>query len=74
MSIMDAPLPSQRWSLPGDSLYDKHYNEFELWVNDIYKNSMQYTEYGLTCSYDEALQDDDLFDTFMDERNAALYE
>lgn len=71
---MNAELPSQRWALPSDSLYDKHYNEFENWVNDIYKFDMQYTDYGLTCSFDEALQDEHLFDTFIAERNAARYE
>lgn len=69
MGILDAQVPSQRWALPSDSLYDKHYNQFELWVNDIYKFNMQYTEYGLTCSYDEALGDDELFQVFMDEKD-----
>ena len=71
---MSTTLPEQRWALPSDSLYDKHYNEFENWVNDIYKFDMQYTDYGLTCSFDEALQDDWLFDVFIAERNAARYE
>ncbi len=68
MSIMDARLPEARWAGPTDSLYDTHYNRFELWVNDLYERD-EYRDLGFYGDFDEALQSDWLFDVYLDDYN-----
>jgi hypothetical protein len=68
MSIMDASLPEARWSGPTDSLYDIHYNRFEVWVNDLYERD-EYRDIGFYGDFSEALESDLLFDAYMDEYN-----
>lgn len=73
MGIMDAQVPSQRWALPQDTDYDKYYNEFELWVNDNYDDKTLSIN-GRYMTWDQCFEDEWLFDEFMDERRAAMYE
>lgn len=67
-NIMDAPLPEARWAGPEDSLFDKHYNRFELWVNDLFERD-EYRDLGFYGDFDSALESDFLFDIYMDEYN-----
>jgi len=73
MRIMDAEVPSQRWALPQDTDYDRYYNEFELWVNEHYDMQGQCIM-GRHMTWEECFEDEWLFDDFMAERRAALYE
>jgi len=68
MDMMSAQLPEARWAGPTDSLYDRHYAGFELWVNDLYERD-EYRDLGFYGDFDEALQSDFLFDVYMDEHN-----
>jgi hypothetical protein len=63
-------IPEQRWALPTDSLWDIHYNEFELWLNDNY-NMEDRAIFGYHVSWDDACESEDVFDMFMIQRERA---
>ena len=65
-NIMDAPLPEARWAGPEDSDWDRHYNQFELWVNDLYERE-EYRDLGFYGDFESALDSEFMFDIFMDE-------
>lgn len=67
-NIFDAMVPSARWAGPEDSLFDKHYSEFELWVNDLFERD-EYRDLGFYGDFGSALESDFLFDIYMDEFN-----
>ena len=73
MNIMDAPVPSQRWALPEDSKWDTHYNDFEWWVNENYNVETQ-SIFGQQMTYDEAISNENLFDSFVQDWEDALNE
>jgi len=65
MGIMDANIPSQRWALPTDSLWDRYENFFDSWVNENYDPDDE-SIFGVKMSFDDALDDDDLKDRFLE--------
>lgn len=73
MSIADAPVPSQRWALPTDSKWDKYENEYEAWLNDNYDMPSQSIA-GRQMTWEEACEDEYLFDEFVQMREDGLAE
>ena len=65
-NILNAQIPEARWSGPEDTDWDRHYNRFELWVNDLYERQEQY-DLGFYGDFDEALGSDWLFDVYLDD-------
>lgn len=68
MNIMDAQVPSQRWALPTDSLWDIHYDGFEAWVNDHYEMETQ-TIFTYTMTWEDACESEELFDLYLEDLN-----
>ena len=66
MGILDAQIPSQRWALPSDSDRDKYDNQYDAWLNEHFDPATN-TIFGIP--HDEAWDDGDLFEQFMDEKN-----
>ena len=62
---MRQQIPSQRWALPTDSLWDKYENFFDSWVNENYDPNDE-SIFGVKMSFDDALDDDDLRDRFLE--------
>lgn len=73
MSIADAPIPEQRWALPTDSKWDKYENEYEVWLNDNYDMKCQSIA-GRYMTWEEACEDEYLFDEFVQMREEGLAE
>lgn len=65
MNIMDAQVPSQRWALPTDSKWDIHRNDYERWVDENYENDTQ-SIFGWTMTYDQAMENEELFDSYIE--------
>jgi hypothetical protein len=59
-------IPAARWAGPEDTDRDLHYEEFELWVNDLYERN-DYRDLGFYGDFESALDSDFMFDIFMDE-------
>ena len=64
MSILNAPVPSQRWALPSDTDRDRYENDYDRWIDDHYDDESG-TIFGVP--YEEAWDSDDLFEQFMEE-------
>ena len=64
MSILNATVPEQRWALPSDTDRDRYEHAYDRWINDHYDD-----EFGtvLGVPHEEAWENDDLFERFMDE-------
>jgi hypothetical protein len=73
MNIMDATVPEARWPEPEDSDWDRHYNGFELWVNELYADD-EHIELGFHGKFEEALHSQFLFDIYMDDYRRIVLE
>ena len=71
--IMSAQIPSQRWALPSDSDWDRYYNDYERYINDHYDVETQ-SIFGQQMTYDEAIGNEDLFESFVQDWEDALNE
>lgn len=73
MNIADAQVPSQRWALPTDSKWDKYEHAYEIWLNENYDMEGQYIA-GRHMTWEEACEDEYLFDEFVEAQEEAAAE
>jgi hypothetical protein len=59
-------IPEQRWALPVDSDRDKYEYEYEHWLSENYDDASQ-SIMGRHMTWEQACEDEHLFDDFMDE-------
>ena len=63
---MRQQIPSQRWALPTDSLWDRYENFFDSWVNENYDAENE-SIFGIKMSFDDEMDDYDLKDRFLED-------
>lgn len=73
MNILNAPTPEARWPGPSDTKWDLYYNDYEQWVNDHYDVDTQ-SIFGRPMTYDQAIEDEALFDAYVDDYETGLAE
>jgi len=62
-------IPEQRWALPTDNLRDKYEYEYEAWLNNNYDMTGQIIV-GRRMTWEQACEDESLFDDFLDDLRA----